>query len=154
MVLQQIVGILFSKYLKVYPKRFCNSGILVTSIETLVWSAKATTGNSPKAMSSRGVVSGNKLLVFGGVLHGEAQDTLHCLDMSKFVVYGIRLYMHTLVLCSVCVCACVYVCVCAERQTGSIPSVRVRPSPQIQLPAVRLLVLLSSHIYHVNQNLA
>ena len=56
--------------------------------ESLVWSVKTTTGDAPKAMSSRGVVSGNNLLVFGGVLHGEAQDTLHSLDMSKSLVHA------------------------------------------------------------------
>ncbi|XP_065905090.1 uncharacterized protein [Dysidea avara] len=63
----------------------CTPGLYVFDTETLVWSVKATTGNAPTAMSSRGVVSGNNLLVFGGVLHGEAQDTLHCLDMSTWI---------------------------------------------------------------------
>ena len=78
-----------------------------------MWSVKATTGDAPKAMSSRGAVSGNNLLVFGGVLHGEAQDTLHCLDMSKCVMYCVELCgTYTVCILCTCVCMCVYLCVC------------------------------------------
>lgn len=51
-----------------------------------MWTVKKTTGESPKAMSSSGVVCGNNLYVFGGVLDGEAQNSLHCLDISEFVI--------------------------------------------------------------------
>lgn len=54
--------------------------------ETNVWAAKKTMGESPKAMSSSGVVCGNNLYVFGGVLNGEAQNTIHCLDISEFII--------------------------------------------------------------------
>jgi len=58
--------------------------------ETNVWTAKKTTGDSPKAMSSSGAVYGNNLYVFGGVLNGEAQNTLHCLDISEFMIISSR----------------------------------------------------------------
>lgn len=54
--------------------------------ESNTWTTKKTTGESPKAMSSSGAVYGNNLYVFGGVLDGEAQNTLHCLDMSEFMI--------------------------------------------------------------------
>ena len=51
--------------------------------ETSVWTAKKTMGDSPKALSSSGVVHDNNLYVFGGVLNGEAQNNLHCLDIGE-----------------------------------------------------------------------
>ena len=48
-----------------------------------MWTVKKAAGNPPKALSSSGVVWGNNLYVFGGVLNGEAQSCLHCLDISK-----------------------------------------------------------------------
>lgn len=50
-----------------------------------MWTAKKTIGESPKAMSSSSAVHGNNMYVFGGVMYGEAQNCLHCLDISKCV---------------------------------------------------------------------
>ena len=47
------------------------------------WERCDTSGPSPQALSLTTAVTGHRLVTFGGVLNGEAQNKVHVLDTSE-----------------------------------------------------------------------
>lgn len=43
-----------------------------------------TSGSPPTAQSSSAVVYENKVIVFGGIINGRAQNSVHTINLSEF----------------------------------------------------------------------
>lgn len=62
----------------------CAEGFYVFTPSNETWQELRTTGPAPKAQSSSCVLHENKLITFGGIEKGKAQNYLHSLDLSEF----------------------------------------------------------------------
>ena len=54
------------------------------SIASAVWEQIKCTGSPPTAQSSSMVVHEKSLIVFGGIVSGKAQNSVHSLNLGKF----------------------------------------------------------------------
>ena len=62
------------------PVLFISHFVLIGSH---TWLKRETSGIPPKAQSLSAVVYGGKIFTFGGVLNGEAQNSVHILDTGR-----------------------------------------------------------------------
>lgn len=61
----------------------CAEGVYVFKTSSGTWEHCETTGPAPQALSLSASVHGNQLVMFGGVLNGEAQQDVYILDTSE-----------------------------------------------------------------------
>lgn len=64
----------------------CADGVFVFKTSSNTWERCDTSGPAPQALNCSAAVNGQRLVIFGGVLNGEAQNSVHILDTSKQAV--------------------------------------------------------------------
>ena len=68
----------------------CAEGLFVFKTSSNTWERCDTSGPAPQALSLTTAVNGHRLVTFGGVLNGEAQNKVHILDTSELSCTAIR----------------------------------------------------------------
>ena len=62
----------------------CAEGVYVFKTSSQSWERCVTSGDPPRSLSLSASVHGHRLVLFGGVLDGEAHNDTHILDTSEF----------------------------------------------------------------------